>query len=205
MPDLRDLIKRYYPVILLVIVVLISADMLSFSDILTGPILAQREQEAILARLEETFPDMTESVIIDDVYVVTADDKIIGYAFLAKGLGIGGQIKTLVILEDEATVKAIFVIRQTETPGLGDLITLPDFTDQFAGRIIEDIKLTTEGGQIDAITGATISSTVVIETVRKAALEQVKALPPAEEVQAALLAKREAEKEAEQAEGKETE
>ena len=66
MPDLRDLIKRYYPVILLVIVVSISVDMLSFSDILTGPILAQREQEAILARLEETFPDMTESVIIDE-------------------------------------------------------------------------------------------------------------------------------------------
>ena len=40
MPDLRDLIKRYYPVILLVIVVLISADLLSFSDVLTGPILA---------------------------------------------------------------------------------------------------------------------------------------------------------------------
>ena len=197
MPDLRDLIKRYYPVILLVIVVLISADLLSFSDVLTGPILAQREQEAILARLKETFPDMTEPVIIDDVYVVTADNKIIGYAFLAKGMGIGGQIKTLVILEDEATVKAISVIRQTETPGLGDLITLPEFIDQFAGRLIQDIKLTTEGGQIDAITGATVSSTVVIETVRNAALEQVKALPSAEEVQAALLDKREVEKEAE--------
>jgi electron transport complex protein RnfG len=205
MPDLRNLVKKYYPVILLVIVVSISADMLGFSDILTGPILAQREQETILARLEETFPDTTESVILDDIYVLTTDDKIIGYAFLAEGLGIGGKIQTLVILEDKATVKAIFVIRQTETPGLGDLITSPDFTRQFTGKIIEDIEPTTEGGQIDAITGATISSTVVIETVRNTALEQVKALPSAEEVRAALLAKRKAEQEAEQAEGKGTE
>ncbi len=205
MPDLRNLLKRYYSVIFLVIVVAVSADLLGFSDIVTGPILARREREAIVARLEETFPDMTEFVILDDVYVAMADDKIINYAFLAKGFGVGGKIKTLVILEDETTVKIIFVIRQTETPGLGALITLPDFTDQFAMRKFEDIKLTTEAGQIDAITGATISSTVVTEMVRSTALEQVKALPTEEEIYAALLAKREAEKEAAEAEGKQTE
>ena len=191
MPDLRDLLKKYYPIILLVIVVAVSVDLLSFSDVLTGPILAKREREAIITKLGETFLDMAEFVIVDDVYVaITADDEVLSYAFVATGYGIGGQIRTLVILENESTVKKIFVIRQTETPGLGDKIILPEFTGQFDMKKIEDIKPTSEAGQIDAITGATVSSVVVTEMVRTKALEQVAALPPAEEVYAALLEKR---------------
>jgi len=186
MPDLRAIIKRFYPVILLFMVVALSADLLSFSDILTGPVLAQRKQETILAKLEEIFPDTTQSGIINDVYVATADSKPIGYGFITTGMGVGGQIETLVILENESTVKAIFVIKQTETPGLGSLITEQEFTDQFVEQMIEDIKHTTEGGKIDWVTGATISSRVVTDSVRKAALEQAKALPSAEEIQAAL-------------------
>ncbi|MFC1873616.1 FMN-binding protein [Chloroflexota bacterium] len=198
MSDLRDLLKKYYPIILLVIVVALSVDLLSFSSVLTGPILAKREREAIITKLGETFPNMTDSVIIDNVYVViTANDEILSYAFVAQGYGIGGVIKTLIILENENTVKEITVIRQTETPDLGDKITLPDFTTQFAMRKIDEIKLRSEAGQIDAITGATVSSVAVVEMVRNTTLEQLEALPSTDEVNTALLEKRE--KEAEEA------
>lgn len=177
MPDMRGVLKRFYPVILLVLLVSVSVDLLSLVNEFTGPVVAEQEKALVLAQFEDMFPDMTEFTIEDDIYILMADDNIIGYAFLAEGFGAWGRIKILVALENETTVKGIFIVSHTETPGLGSRITEPAFTDQFAGMKIEDIKLTAKAGQIDAITGATISSTSVIEIVRNTAMEKVKALP----------------------------
>jgi len=193
MPNLRKLLKKYYPIILLVLVVAVCIDLLSFSDVLTGPILEQRQQEEIMQKLEETFPDITDTVVVDDVYVVLDVNGILAYAVLATGMGYGGEIKTLVILEDQETVHSIFIVKQTETPGLGGRVQTPEFTDQFEGISIQDIRLKQDGGAVDGITGATISSTTVTEMVRKKALEQVEALPSEEDVQAALQQQQESE------------
>ena len=191
MPDLRTILRRYYPVILLVIIVAISIDLLGFSDILTRPILNEREQDAVLDQLKETLPDMVDSVLIDDVYVaLSAEDSIIAYAFIVSGMGYGGEIDTLVVLENATTISSIYIIKQTETPGLGGLITLPDFTDRFTGQKIEDVKLKRDGGVIDGIPWATISSRAVIDTVRILSLERAQTLPSAGEVEEARLAKK---------------
>jgi Na+-translocating ferredoxin:NAD+ oxidoreductase subunit G len=186
MPDLRKMLKKYYPVILLVLVVAVCIDLLSFSDVLTGPILEQRQQEEIIQKLEENFPDMTDIVVVDDVYVVLNEGGTLAYAFLATDMGYGGEIRALVILNDQDTVHSIYIVKHTETPGLGGRIETPEFTDQFEGISIEDIRLTTDGGAIDGITGATISSTTVTEMIREQALEQIGDLPSEEEIQAAL-------------------
>ena len=62
----------------------------------------------------------------------------------------------------------IGITTQTETPGLGTRITLPAFTDQFKGHSLSTMKLTTKDGDIDAVSGATYSSTGTVEAVRKA-------------------------------------
>ncbi len=172
-----NLLKKLYPVILVTVVVFVSVFFLSFANRFAAPKIKEQEDAATLAPLKSMFPDMTGSTLQNDIYILKANDKTIGYAFLATGIGYKGEIKILVALENETTVKGIVVISQSETPGLGSRITLPSFLDMFAGKKIEDIKLTSEGGQIDAITGSTISSRAVVEAVRNTALAKVQALP----------------------------
>ncbi len=173
----NSLLKKLYPVILVTVVVFVSVFFLSFANRFTAPKIKAQEDAAILAPLKSMFPDMTGSTTENDVYILKANDKTVGYAFLATGMGYKGEIKILVALQDETTVKGIVVISQSETPNLGSRITLPSFLNMFSGKKIEDIKLSSEGGQIDALTGSTISSRAVVDAVRNTALAKVQALP----------------------------
>ena len=46
-------------------------------------------------------------------------------------------------------------------------IAEPDFEKEFSGLTVEELKLSSEGGKIDAITGATVSSKAVVEAIRE--------------------------------------
>ncbi|MDD5662543.1 MAG: FMN-binding protein [Candidatus Omnitrophica bacterium] len=94
------------------------------------------------------------------------DGKLIGAVFKAEGKSYSA-IETLVGMLSDGTIVAIKVLSQNETPGIGSRITEPQFTDQF--RNIKDIS------KVQAITGATVSSQVVIDAVRKKA-EAIKEL-----------------------------
>ncbi len=123
--------------------------------------------------LGSMFPDMNTLTEENGIFVLNdSSEKTVGYAFVASGKGYGGDISILVGLQDASIVKGIYIISQTETAGLGSRITLPRFTDQFMGKRIEDIRLKSEGGRIDGITGSTISSQAVINAVRETALEK---------------------------------
>jgi electron transport complex protein RnfG len=56
----------------------------------------------------------------------------------------------------------------TETPGLGARIVEAKFTDQFAGLDLDTTKLASEGGKVDALSGATFSTVGVIAAVTEA-------------------------------------
>lgn len=173
MPD-KNALKRVFPVILLTIVVAISVSLLSFTDRLTRGKIEAQEEAKIQAMLSEMFPDMSQYDFDNDIYTIYSDGTKVGYAFVAVGKGYGGDINILVGLEDATTIKDITIIFQVETPGLGTKITESYFTDQFAGLSIDDVALRRDGGQVDAITGSTMSSTAVINAVRATAMEKVK-------------------------------
>jgi electron transport complex protein RnfG len=159
--------------VLLTIVVVVCVSLLTFVDSRTRDRIRAQEDETLKVMLTEMFPEMSRYEFQDDIYTVFSDGSQLGYAFLAIGRGYGGDINILVGLEDETTVKGIKIVSQEETPGLGTRITEPFFTDQFAGIDITDIALRRDGGQIDAITSSTISSSAVVEAVRDTALEKV--------------------------------
>ncbi len=162
--------------VLLTIVVAVCVSVLTYVDSITREKISAQEDEAIKILLTEMFPEMSRYNFKDDIYTIYSDGDKVGYAFLAIGKGYGGDINILVGLEDEETVKGIKIVSQEETPGLGTRITEPSFTDQFVGVEINDIALSRDGGQIDAITSSTISSSAVVEAVRNTALEKVKLL-----------------------------
>ncbi len=172
-----NILKRYYPIIIVVVVVFCSVFLLSFVNRFTEVKIREQEEAAALAPLKNIFPDMTNFRLQNDIYIIMAGNKKIGYAFKATGTGYHGGITIMVALQDETTIKGISIVTQNETPGLGDRITLPSFTERFIGKKIEDVKLKSDGGQIDGITGSTISSKAVVEAIRNTALEKVKELP----------------------------
>jgi electron transport complex protein RnfG len=169
-------LKRFYPVILLTIVILISVILLSFTNSFAAEKIQAQADAQTKAMLVAMFPDMTDYSLTKDIYVVKAGGKNIGYAFIAVGKGYGGAIQILVGLQDANTIKGISIISQKETAGLGSRVTLPQFTNQFASKNINDVKIKSEGGAIDGITGSTVSSKAVINAVRETALEKVKQL-----------------------------
>ena len=173
MPANKKFWKQAFPMVLLTIVVAVCVSLLTYVDSITRDRIRAQEDEAIRTMLTEMFPEMSRYEFQDDIYTVFSDGSQLGYAFLAVGKGYGGDINILVGLEDETTVKGIKIVSQEETPGLGTRITEPFFTDQFVGIDIADIALSRDGGQIDAITSSTISSSAVVEAVRDTALEKV--------------------------------
>jgi len=171
---LKSTLKKGFPVILLTVVVAISVSLLSFTDSLTrGKIEAQQEAK-VQAMLSAMFPEMSRYELEDEIYTIYPESGEVSYAFIAIGKGYGGDINILVVLEDENTVKGISIISQTETPGLGTRITEETFTGQFTGTSIADVAERRDGGQIDALTSATVSSMAVIEAVQENAMEKVK-------------------------------
>ena len=168
-------LKKYFPVIFLTAVVLISVSLLVLIDSITSDKIDEQEEQKVQSMLSEMFVDMSEYDLDadNDIYTIKSGEDTIGYAFLALGKGYGGDINILVGLEDETTVKGITIITQNETPGLGTRIVDSEFTDMFTGMAIDDIGLKRDGGNIDALTGATISSRAVVDAVKAEALQKV--------------------------------
>jgi electron transport complex protein RnfG len=67
-------------------------------------------------------------------------------------------------------IQNIFVIEHKETPGLGSKMTVPAFVNQFLDKNPEKMKLKVkkDGGDVDAITGATISSRAYAQAIQLA-------------------------------------
>ena len=103
---------------------------------------------------------------------VDAEGKLVGYAFGAKGPGFAGIITMMVGLKvDLKHLSGMNVLDQIETPGLGNIIVKEKFTGQFRGLLIEPKieyiknKKPVKPNQIQAITGATISSVAVVDAL----------------------------------------
>jgi len=165
-----------FPIIFITIVVFASVGLVTWTDSITEDKIEEQKEQQIQSMLKEMFPSMSEYTFEDDIYTIFSDGAGIGYVFLAVGKGYGGDIDILIGLEDETTIKGITIISQSETPGLGSRIAESSFASKFAGLNIGDVALKQDGGQIDAITGATISSEAVVDAVRTTAMEKVKSL-----------------------------
>jgi electron transport complex protein RnfG len=70
----------------------------------------------------------------------------------------------------KGAIQNVFVIDHKETPGLGSKMSSPNFVKQFLGKNPEQMKLKVrkDGGDIDAISGATISSRAFSQAIQLA-------------------------------------
>jgi len=101
-------------------------------------------------------------------YTATRDGNVIAYIIPAESKGYGGPVKLLVAVGPDKKVIRYTIIESKETPGLGDKAAQPQFADQFAGKTSADLKVDKDGGTIQAISGATITSRAVTRAVKNA-------------------------------------
>jgi len=92
-----------------------------------------------------------------------------GVAIKTSEGGFGGKIEMMVGFLADGTIKGTSVLSHSETPGLGANMT-GTFKDQFVDKNPASFKLTVkkDGGDVDAITAATITSRAFSKAVNKA-------------------------------------
>ncbi len=104
------------------------------------------------------------------VFQAATGDKADGIAFQVRAPdGYSGNIFVMMGVLADGTLGGIEILNHAETPGLGSLIIEDSFKDQFKGRSLDDtnFKVKKDGGDIDQITGATISPRAVSGAVEK--------------------------------------
>jgi len=94
-----------------------------------------------------------------------AGNNLVGYCFFHDQPGSQGTITLAGGVDTEYTVTGVKIMTHAETPGMGAKITEPAFIDQFTGVAKDDLMLSKNGGAIDSITGATVSSQAVIDGI----------------------------------------
>lgn len=126
----------------------------------------KKNQAAIEAVLQTGTPiERIEETNIDDLtynLAYDAQDNLLGAAVKTySNAGFNGRIELMVGILTDGTINAISVLSQSETPGLGANMVNPKFKDQFNGKNPNagyNLTVTKDGGDVDAITAATISS-----------------------------------------------
>ncbi len=85
-------------------------------------------------------------------------------------MGFSGEIKIMVGLKPDGSIIYSAVLDHLETPGLGTKMTKPKFKDQFIDKDPgkEKLKVTKDGGVIDAITASTITSRAYCDAIQRA-------------------------------------
>lgn len=173
-----------YMALSLTIVALVSGASLGYMNELTkGPKAESRrlkQVEAIKSVLPEISNDpFSEKITIpvegqkDSLYFFPGrkEDKLTGVAVSSfTYAGYSGLIKLMVGFNMEGVINNISVLFQKETPGLGTKMTSESFVNQFIGKNPGQFKLkpTKDGGEVDALTGATITTRAYCEAVQRA-------------------------------------
>ena len=178
------------PPLVLTLICAAIALMLGYVHAVTAAPIAEAEEQAKTAAINSIFPDATEITETDlpegadpdkqinAVYKVVNAGGFVGYAVnVTVGSGYGGEINMTVGISRDNTVRGIEIVSHSETAGLGARIDELSFRQRFNG-ISEHAEI---GENVDAITGATISSKAVAAGVN-AALSAVEPLFEYEEI-----------------------
>lgn len=165
----------------LLLITSVVAALLAGVNMITAPIIAssneaktQQAIEAVLPGGGQPIPFTDSTGMVQEVY---GSDT--GYAVQVAPSGFDGEIVMMVGIDKEGQVLGVSIISHTETAGLGAVAAADNakgeaFRDQFIG-MSGPLAVTKDGGQVDAITGATITSRAVTDGIN-AALACVEAL-----------------------------
>ena len=157
--------------VILLIICVISTLLLAVVNKMTLPVIEQnnlKNQE--IAKKEVLSEAARFEEIGENVYKGLKDDELVGYVVSVSPKGYGGAIEMMVGIDKDMSVSGINIISMSETPGLGAKAKDTKFTEQFIGKNKDLTLKKSQAGEneINAISGATVTSTAVTEGVKQA-------------------------------------
>lgn len=124
-----------------------------------------------------------------DIYQLYDNNKsFIGYAFYAESISYDGEfdgegskkgtpMKIMVSLHDKNTINRVVVVSHAEDYLFWQLLIDARYLSQFNNLRLEDAYFISDGGKVDCVTGATLSSLSVLDIVRESAAKKVMIIP----------------------------
>ncbi len=165
-------------VVVLTIICIISAFALAMVYKITKEPIAKQKRLEMIKAIKAVLPvsvvndPVKDKIVIDKKNIFIGKDKngkITGVAFkVFSKEGYGGTIEIMLgINSKDDSVNGIEILSMSETPGLGAKITEDWFKNQFKKRNLKNTnwKVKKDGGDIDQISGATISPRAVTKAV----------------------------------------
>lgn len=176
-------------VVVLTLVSLLAGAALAFTYEATMPRIRLNETKARQEALKEVVPATTSFQTLNlrvklpgtggrpqakelEVYrCLDRAGNVVGLAYIAEPSGFADVIQVMVGLDPvNRRVLAIRVLDLKETPGLGMKVKEEQFTRQFKGKSLDDaFAAARSGGDVQAVTSATISSKAVARGVKESA------------------------------------
>lgn len=171
-------------VITLFVITWIASFILSFVYEKTKEPIAQVALQRKISAIKAVVPDFDNNPLEDFkrvetqqgdfvFYYAKKNEKILATAvdtFTEKGFS--GLIRLMVGILPDGTIYDVAVVSASETPGLGDKIhrEKSDFSKQFQGKHPRQFsfRVKQDGGDVDAITAATISSRAFCNAIERA-------------------------------------
>lgn len=177
-------------VVSLFVITIISGFSLGFVNNLTIEPKAKAKLERKINALKLVLPTFDNNPVEDvlllkseftkdsvEVYPAFQNNEFVGAAVIGSTeKGFSGLIKLMVGFNPKGDIQNIVVLEQKETPGLGTKMKDEKFLTQFKNKNPSNfnLKVTKDGGEVDALTGATISSRAFGEAVQMAYDEFIK-------------------------------
>lgn len=168
----KEMIKL---VVILFLVSLAIALLLGVVNFITKDRIAEAAKVKTAAAMEavlkaDSYNELSyegRDAIVSGLYEAIRDGSVIGWVAQVKPIGFGGIINMAVGVALDGSVTGVTIISMTETSGLGTNAYQERFRNQYAGKS-GSVALSKYGGDIDALTGATITSSAVTDGVNSA-------------------------------------
>ncbi len=163
--------------LVLLAVTAVVAALLAGVNAVTRERILQAKAEKLRAAIASVLPDADTAQPVESfrddsgkVTAVYASDG--GYAIEVCPAGFGGTIDLMVGVSRDGKVLGVAVISHTETPGLGAVAAAQNaagkaFRAQFSGQS-GTLAVKKDGGGIDALTGATVTSRAITAGINAA-------------------------------------
>lgn len=157
--------KIIHLVVFLALISGLSGLCLSVINDMTAPIIEEQKLAAVKENLETLYPgaefkeeNIAVSGSIQNVYSVSGSAN--GYVYKAAVNGYGGEVSFLIAINEDGSYQGFIALDYgSETSGFGSRIGDAEFSDQFAGKTIDD--------NIDTLSGATVTSTAVVKGINE--------------------------------------
>lgn len=166
--------KKWAGWLVLTIIAVVAGVALALTNQVTEEPIRQQNMQRAQGALGELFPEaedfqeitVAESQELQSAYRAVKGGETIGYAATIASQGYAGPVEVIVGMEPDFMLRGIRVGGSDfkETEGLGARAKEPAFTDQFQGKQ----PPLTLGQEIEGISGATITSSAVVEGTNQA-------------------------------------